>query len=123
MSGRASERVVRTAGFAGKGVFGLPIQIARFGRGHRCGQSDLFLQDALLESGRRRFRPVMLTSVTTVAALLPILAERNTQAQVIIPMAISIAFGLIVATIWILFLVPALFGIYARCLRRTADPA
>ena len=75
------------------------------------------LKDALLESGRRRFRPVMLTSVTTVAALLPILAERNTQAQVIIPMAISIAFGLIVATIWILFLVPALFGIYARCFR------
>ena len=56
----------------------------------------------------------MLTSVTTVAALLPILAERNTQAQVIIPMAISIAFGLIVATIWILFLVPAIFGVYAR---------
>ncbi|MDA1013784.1 MAG: efflux RND transporter permease subunit [Planctomycetota bacterium] len=73
------------------------------------------LADALLESGRRRFRPVMLTSITTVAALLPILAERNTQAQVIIPMAISISFGLIVATLWILFLVPAIFSIYAKC--------
>jgi multidrug efflux pump subunit AcrB len=71
--------------------------------------------DALVESGRRRFRPVMLTSITTIAALLPILAERNTQAQVIIPMAISISFGLMLATIWILFLVPAIFGIYARC--------
>ena len=73
------------------------------------------LSDALLESGRRRFRPVMLTSITTIAALLPILAERNTQAQVIIPMAISISFGLALATLWILFLVPAIFSIYARC--------
>lgn len=73
------------------------------------------LQEALLQSGRRRFRPVMLTSITTIAALLPILAERNTQAQVIIPMAISITFGLVLATIWILFLVPAIFSIYARC--------
>jgi multidrug efflux pump subunit AcrB len=73
------------------------------------------LDKALLESGRRRFRPVMLTSVTTVAALLPILLERNTQAQVIIPMAISVSFGLIVATIWILFLVPSIYRIYAAC--------
>ncbi|MBP89689.1 MAG: multidrug transporter [Planctomycetaceae bacterium] len=73
------------------------------------------LNEALLESGRRRFRPVMLTSVTTVAALLPILLERNTQAQVIIPMAISISFGLIVATVWILFLVPAIYRVYAAC--------
>ena len=73
------------------------------------------LTDALLESGRRRFRPVLLTSITTVAALLPILAERNTQAQVIIPMAISIAFGLALATLWILFLVPAIFSVYAKC--------
>lgn len=72
------------------------------------------LNDALLESGRRRFRPVMLTSITTVAALLPILAERNTQAQVIIPMAISISFGLILATLWILFLVPTIFSVYAK---------
>ncbi|MAF64544.1 MAG: multidrug transporter [Planctomycetes bacterium] len=72
------------------------------------------LNEALLESGRRRFRPVMLTSVTTVAALLPILLERNTQAQVLVSMAISISFGLIVATIWILFLVPAIYRVYAR---------
>jgi multidrug efflux pump subunit AcrB len=72
------------------------------------------LDEALLESGRRRFRPVMLTSITTIAALIPILAERNTQAQVIIPMAISISFGLVLGTFWILFLVPAIFSIYAR---------
>ena len=76
------------------------------------------LDIALLESGRRRFRPVMLTTITTVAALLPILAERNTQAQVIIPMAISISFGLVVATLWILFLVPTIFSIYAMLAKK-----
>ena len=70
-------------------------------------------QEALLTAGKRRFRPVVLTSITTVAALFPLLLERNTQAQVLIPMAISISFGLIVATVWILFLVPVLYGVYA----------
>lgn len=79
------------------------------------------IREALIESGRRRFRPVMLTSITTIAALFPILAERNTQAQVIIPMAISISFGLMLATIWILFLVPAVFSIYAWWTAQT-DP-
>lgn len=81
---------------------------------NRSLEQGIPLQTALLESGRRRFRPVMLTSITTVAALLPLLAERNTQAQVIIPMAISISFGLILATFWILFLVPTLFSLYHR---------
>lgn len=80
------------------------------------------ISEALLESGRRRFRQVMLTTITTVAALLPILAERNTQAQVIIPMAISIACGLILATFWILFLVPAIFSIYARWILPAKPP-
>ena len=72
------------------------------------------LDEALLTAGRRRFRPVVLTSITTVAALLPLLMERNTQAQVLIPMAISISCGLIVATAWILYLVPSLYLVYAR---------
>ncbi|MCA9117883.1 MAG: efflux RND transporter permease subunit, partial [Planctomycetaceae bacterium] len=79
------------------------------------------LQQALLDSGRRRFRPVVLTTLTTVAALLPILAERNTQAQVIIPMAISISFGLLLATLWILLLVPVLFGLYYAVVARTGQ--
>ena len=79
------------------------------------------LKEALLDSGRRRFRPVMLTTLTTVAALLPILAERNTQAQVIIPMAISISFGLLVATLWILVLVPVLFSLYYTAAARAGQ--
>ena len=79
----------------------------------RLDQGDS-LDEALLRSGRRRFRPVVLTSITTVAALLPLLLERNTQAQVLIPMAISITFGLALATVWILYLVPTLYLVYGR---------
>jgi multidrug efflux pump subunit AcrB len=56
----------------------------------------------------------VLTSLTTIAALLPLLLERNTQAQVLIPMAISITFGLALATVWILYLVPTLYQVYGR---------
>jgi len=79
----------------------------------RLAQGDS-LDEALLKSGRRRFRAVVLTSVTTIAALLPLLLERNTQAQVLIPMVISITFGLALATVWILYLVPTLYLVYGR---------
>jgi multidrug efflux pump subunit AcrB len=64
---------------------------------------------AEIEGGRVRFRAIMLTSLTTVAGLLPILAEKSFQAQFLIPMAISISFGLMFATLLTLFLVPALY--------------
>ncbi len=67
------------------------------------------LHEVLLDSTRDRFRAVLLTSLTTIAALLPILFQRNTQAQVLIPMAISLAFGLAVSTVWILVLVPTMY--------------
>ncbi|MHB8864904.1 MAG: efflux RND transporter permease subunit [Pirellulaceae bacterium] len=69
---------------------------------------------ALQEAGRRRFRPVILTSVTTVAGLTPMLLETSFQGQVLVPMATSLAFGLIVATAITLLLVPVLYLIYAR---------
>jgi len=52
-----------------------------------------------------------LTSITTVAGLLPLLLERSLQAQFLIPLAASIAFGLATATIAALFLVPAIYCI------------
>ena len=79
------------------------------------------LEQALLTAGQRRFRPVVLTSSTTVAALLPLLLERNTQAQVLLPMAVSISCGLIVATVWILYLVPVLYLIYGKLSRLGRD--
>jgi multidrug efflux pump subunit AcrB len=70
------------------------------------------LYDALIETGRRRFRPVMLTSVTTVAGLFPMLLETSLQAQVLIPMAASLVFGLLTGTVLILVLVPVFYQIY-----------
>ena len=70
------------------------------------------LKQAIIESGQRRFRPVILTSLTTVAGLLPILTETSLQAQILIPMANSLCFGLILATALVLLLVPTLYRIY-----------
>ncbi len=72
------------------------------------------LREALVDAGRRRFRPVFLTSVTTVAGLLPILLETSFQAQILIPMATSLCFGLMSATFLVLFLVPTFYMIYQK---------
>ena len=65
-------------------------------------------------AGMGRFRPVLLTSATTVAGLLPIMLERSLQAQFLVPMAASISFGLMFATVLVLLLVPCLYSILAR---------
>ena len=67
------------------------------------------IRDAVIESGTARFRAIVLTSFTTAAGLLPILFETSPQAQAIIPTAISIAYGIIFATVITLFLIPALY--------------
>ncbi|MEM0967378.1 MAG: efflux RND transporter permease subunit [Verrucomicrobiota bacterium] len=67
------------------------------------------LLDAVRNSGARRFRPVLLTSLTTFVGLVPILLETNLQAQFLIPMATSLAFGILYATFITLFLVPAVY--------------
>lgn len=64
---------------------------------------------AVTEATVRRFRAIMLTSVTTFMGLAPMLLERSVQAQDIIPMAISLAFGIVFATVITLFLVPCLY--------------
>lgn len=66
------------------------------------------LYDAILEAGSRRFRAIMLTSLTTFVGLVPMLLERSAQAQQIVPMAISLAFGIVFATVITLLLVPCL---------------
>lgn len=81
----------------------------------RDGMSSL---DALVESGCRRFRPIVLTSMTTIAGLGPLLTERSFQAQLLIPMAASLAFGLLLATVQVLVLIPVFYAIYLRLLAR-----
>ena len=69
------------------------------------------VQQAALHAGVARFRPILLTSITTVAGLLPLLMETSLQAQILIPLATSLAFGLSTATIAALFLVPSIYVI------------
>ena len=68
--------------------------------------------EALVEAGRRRLRPVFLTSVTTIGGLFPMLMETSFQAQFLVPMATSIAFGLMLSTVLVLFQVPVFFQLY-----------
>jgi len=64
------------------------------------------LKDAILTAGAARFRPVMLTSLTTFCGLLPLLFETDMQAQFLKPMAISLSFGIMFATFITLLLLP-----------------
>ncbi len=67
--------------------------------------------DAIHEAGLRRFRPILLTTLTTFGGLTPIILETSIQATQLIPMAISLGFGIVFATAIILVLVPCLYMI------------
>jgi multidrug efflux pump subunit AcrB len=67
------------------------------------------LRQAVHQGGIARFRPILLTSLTTFVGLVPILLERSLQAQFLIPMATSLSFGVMFATFITLLLVPALY--------------
>ena len=69
-------------------------------------KKDMLQMDALYQAGLSRFRPIVLTSVTTVAGLAPLLLDPSLGAQFIVPMAISVAFGLMFITVIILLLLP-----------------
>ena len=66
---------------------------------------------AAIDGGKARFRPILLTSLTTFFGLLPILSETSMQAQMVVPMATSLAFGILFATVITLVLVPCLYKI------------
>ncbi len=67
--------------------------------------------DAVVNAGIQRFRPIMLTTLTTFGGLAPMIFERSFQAKFLIPMAISLGYGLLFATLITLILVPALYMI------------
>jgi len=71
----------------------------------KCNEG-VSLKEAVYTAGGRRFRPVLLTSLTTFAGLVPLLFETSTQAQFLIPMAVSLGFGILFATLITLFIVP-----------------
>ena len=83
------------------------------------------LLEALRQAGAERFRPIVLTSLTTFVGLLPLLLERSLQAQFLIPMAVSLAFGVLFATVITLLLVPVTYTIledFKGLFRRRREP-
>jgi multidrug efflux pump subunit AcrB len=109
----------------GHGLVGIPVSILSvFGMIALLGvlindaivfldrYNDLLLEgysirEAAMDAALSRFRPILLTSLTTVAGLLPMIAEESMQAQFLIPMATSIAFGVLFGTVFILFFYPS----------------
>lgn len=73
---------------------------------NRHSQTTEKLIQAISQAGAARFRPVLLTSLTTFAGLMPLIFEKSTQAQFLIPMAISLGFGILFATFVTLLMVP-----------------
>ena len=67
--------------------------------------------EAVINGGRRRMRPILLTSMTTILGLAPLMAEQSMQARFLIPMAVSITFGLAFATVLTLVVVPCFYMI------------
>jgi multidrug efflux pump subunit AcrB len=99
------------------GLFGLSgivindsIILVSFYKGLRA--RGLAVADALVEASCQRLRAVLLTSLTTIAGLTPLLFETSFQAQFLIPMATSIAFGLAFATLLVLLVIPSLLSIH-----------
>jgi HAE1 family hydrophobic/amphiphilic exporter-1 len=68
-------------------------------------------EEAARRASRIRFRAILLTSATTVAGLTPLMLERSSQAQTLVPLAISICFGLMSSTVLVLLVVPSLYVI------------
>jgi len=76
---------------------------------NRERRQGLSLHAALISAGILRFRPIMLTSLTTFGALIPMIFETSRQARFLIPMALSLGFGVLFATFITLLLVPSLY--------------
>ena len=78
---------------------------------NRNRMMGMTIQASVTEASRRRFRAIFLTTATTALGLTPMLFETSTQAQFLIPMAVSLATGIVFASVIILFLIPALIVI------------
>ena len=64
-------------------------------------------------ASRERFRSILLTTLTTIAGMTPLLLEKSLQAQILIPLVTSIVFGLLAATVLVLLVVPAIFTVFS----------
>ncbi|MGC6564475.1 MAG: efflux RND transporter permease subunit, partial [Akkermansiaceae bacterium] len=90
---------------------------------NRRRRAGMPLIEAALSAGARRFRPIILTSITTFAGLVPLLMDQSLQAQFLIPMAVSLGFGILFATGITLFLIPCVLLVaddFGRLLKRVS---
>ncbi|MEJ6772895.1 MAG: efflux RND transporter permease subunit [Porticoccaceae bacterium] len=78
---------------------------------NRARLEEKTIEDALMSAGRQRFRAILLTTMTTFVGLLPMLFETSLQAQFVIPMALSLSFGIVFATTITLVLIPCLYRV------------
>jgi multidrug efflux pump subunit AcrB len=76
---------------------------------NRARRKGASAHEAILQAGVRRFRPIMLTTFTTFGGLAPMIFETSMQAKFLIPMAISLGYGIVFATVITLGLVPSLY--------------
>ncbi len=100
--------IIGLLGLAGILVNDSIILVSRLDERLEAGQS---IREAALGASRDRLRAVLLTSLTTIGGLVPLLFEKSLQAQFLLPMAATMVFGLASATLLVLFLVPAFVGI------------
>jgi hydrophobic/amphiphilic exporter-1 (mainly G- bacteria), HAE1 family len=100
--------MVGLASLAGIVVNNAILLVAFIKLNHSRGMA---IAEAAVQASRDRFRPVVLTTLTTVAGLVPLLVETSAQAQVLVPLVTSLAFGLLAAAALVLVLVPALYTI------------
>ena len=75
----------------------------------RAREPEYTPEEAIVSAGIQRFRPILLTTLTTFGGVAPIIFETSMQARFVIPMALSLGFGILFATLITLVLVPSLF--------------
>lgn len=93
---------------------------------NRARRDGMSMLDAVVDAGTSRFRAILLTSLTTFLGLFPIMFETSMQAQMVIPMTLSLGFGIAFGTVLTLFLIPSLYLILedlARLFKNTPAPA
>ncbi len=81
------------------------VMLDQYNKGLKSGLSAF---EAVTEAGKSRFRPIILTSLTTVVGLYPLILEKSFQAQFLVPMAVSVAYGVLFGTMVLLFFFPSL---------------
>jgi multidrug efflux pump subunit AcrB len=88
---------------------------------NRYREEGMGMWEAVVAGGARRFRPILLTSLTTFFGLAPMIVETSVQARFLVPMAVSLGFGVLAATMIMLLIVPASYLILEDARRYTSN--